>query len=316
MINFQGIPPSEVVTSIQKKGYFYLEKALAHETVDQLLSEINFDQILVNNNNVGPVISGTQRFLTHCLSTSKQAYDAITSPKVLEICDGYFTDRYQITNHRFCQTRESYHMPWHTDNNLQTGSQLTGKHRMPGLLFLFYLSEENVSPFQYIESSHTWSDKHDSEIYLSDRWVTTHHSEQIKTFHMTKGSLMICNIHGIHRAVPFQNRYHQRNIFLFQIDQVGDRYLGHGEQNLINTAFIDNPSPKLFSYLGFGIQRNYPAFPNSSVATMKLKDLISLQKQLLPLTFKAIGKTLVKSLFPGEAMVTLKRAAWAAKAKP
>lgn len=312
---FDDISTTEIIASIHGKGYYAFNEALTNQYVDQLLKEVDFDEILVNHNDVGVVISGTQRFLTHCLAKSKSTYDLITSQRVLDICDSYFTERYQLTNHRFCQTRKTFHMPWHTDNNLQTGRQLSGKHQMPGLLFLFYLSEINQSPFQYIEDSHNWSQQYSHEIYLTDRWVEAHHKEKVLNFRMPKGSLVICNIHGIHRAAPFCDPHHIRNILLFQVDQVGNGHIGHGEQNLIDTAFIDNPSIALFNYLGFGVRRDYPAFPNSSVATMTAKDLLNLQRQLLPLTLKALAKDLVKTLLPGEAIVNLKRAAWTLRSK-
>lgn len=312
---FKNTPISEVVSAIETQGYYFFEDVLTEQYVDQLLEEINFDHILVNNNDVGVVSSGTQKFLTHCLAKSKKAYDLITCRKVLDICNAYFTDKYQLTNHRFCQTRRSFHMPWHTDNNLQLDSQLSGKHPMSGLLFLFYLSDQNLSPFQYVKGSHTWSHDYDNEIYLSDRWVETHHSEDILTFKMSKGSLIICDIHGIHRAVPFYDRHHFRNILLFQVDQIGKNYIGHGEQNLINTEFIDNPSTELFGYLGFGVKRNYPAFPNSSAASMTIQDLLVLQQQLLPLMLKAIAKSLAKTVLTGEMIVGIKRTIWAFKTR-
>lgn len=303
----------DIVNAIQDDGFYYASSALTEQYIDQLLAEVQFDNLLLNNNDVGVVTSGTQKFLTHCLAKSKRAYDLITSQQVLDICNAYFTERYQLTNHRFCQTRRAFHMPWHTDNNLQTGGQLSGKHRMPGLLFLFYLSEQNQSPFQYIKDSHRWSQQYDHEIYLSDQWVETNYRAEVLSFKMPKGSLMVCDTHGIHRAAPFQDRAHIRNILLFQVDQVGDRYIGHGEQNLVNTEFIDRLDPAVFDYLGFGIRRDYPAFPSSSAATMPVQDLIHLQKMLLPLTLTAMLKQVAKKVIPGNWMVQIKRTIWALK---
>lgn len=311
----EEISVAEIINSIRQEGCYFTEIALSESYVEQLLAEVNFDDLLVNSNDVGVVTSGPQKFLTHCLAKSKKAYDLITSEKVIEICNAYFTERYQLTNHRFCQTCKGFHMPWHTDNNLQNGSQLSGKHTMPGLLFLFYLSEQNVSPFQYLKASHVWSEQYNHEIYLGDRWVEAHHHDAVVSCKMPKGGLIVCDTHTIHRAAPFFDRHHNRNVLLFQVDQIGNTYIGHGEQNLINTEFIDNLSPDLFSYLGFGIRRDYPAFPNSSAATMPIQGLFKLQKQLLPLTLKVITKSLVKTLLPGEMIVGLKRLAWAVKSK-
>ena len=304
---------SNIVKSIQEQGYFFAEQALSKAEVNHLLADFKDDEILLNSNDVGTVISGNQRFLTHCLAKSKVAYDLITSQWVLDICSAYFSDRYQLTNHRFCQTRKGFHMPWHTDNNLQNGRALSGKHSMPGLLFLYYLSEQNVSPFQYVRGSHRWSQRYSDEIYLSDEWVTSHHGDDVVNIAMPQGSLVICDIHAIHRAAPFRQRHHYRNVLLFQVDQVGQGYPGHGEQNLINTEFIDHLSPALASYLGFGAKRDYPAFPNSSAATMTVQDLLRLQRQILPLMAKATAKQLAKAILPGAVIVQLKRRAWAAK---
>lgn len=305
----------EIANAIREHGLCYFPNALTEQYVEQLLAEVEFDKLLLNHNDVGVVTSGTQKFLTHCLAKSRKAYNLITSQQVLDICNAYFTDKYQLTNHRFCQTRSAFHMPWHTDNNLQLGSQLSGKHCMPGLLFVFYLSDEIQSPFQYLKDSQRWSHQYNNQIYLRDQWVEEHHQSEVLTFKMAKGSLIICDTHGIHRAAPFCERNHIRDILLFQVDQVGDQYIGHGEQNLINTEFLDQLSPEICNYLGFGVRRDYPAFPNSSAATMSLYDLFNLQKQLLPLTVTAVTKNLVKMLLPGEAMVRLKQLAWAIKTR-
>lgn len=270
---------------------------------------------MVNNNDVGAVISQNIKFFTHCLASSKKAYDIITSRKVLDICKEYFNDTYKITNHRIYQTYKSAHMPWHTDNNLQIGKQLVAKHNMPGLLFLFYLSDVTQNAFQYIKDSHKWSHKYSHEIYLSDNFIEKNYNNDILSFPMKKGAIIICDIHGIHRAEPFRDDNYSRTTLLFQVDQVGSKYIGHGEKNLVNTEYLDNLTPEVMDYLGFGFPRKYPAFPSSSVATMTPQDILALQKQLLPQTIEALGKTLVKSLLPAEAFINLKRILWYLKSK-
>jgi hypothetical protein len=306
---FEEIGDRQIAKAIQDKGYFIFENALIEPYIDDLLEEINFNNILVNTNDVGIVFSGCQRFLTHCLAKSKKTYDLITSRRILNICNEYFNDRYQLTNHRICQTLKTVGMPWHTDNNLQIENRLSGKHNMQGILFLFYLSNVEMSPFQYIKDSHNWSQNYD-EIYFSDSWIDSNYQKDILTFKMKKGGFIACNIHGIHRAKPFQDRNHTRTILLFQVDRLGSEHIGHGEQNLINTEYIDNLSPELSSYLGFGIKRNYPAFPNSSVATMELQDILSLQSQLLPQFTTAFVKKIIKTLLPQKLIVNAKRMGW------
>ncbi|MGB3192017.1 MAG: phytanoyl-CoA dioxygenase family protein [Limnoraphis sp.] len=313
--NFQNVTTDKIVDSLHQKGFFVFEEALTEEYIDELLQEVNFNQVLVNTNDVGVVIAKHQKFLTHCLAKSKKAYDLITSPQILEICDNYFQDRYVLINHRIYQTQKISHMPWHTDNNRQVGRQLSSKHDMPGLLFLFYLSDVTKNPFQLVQDSHLWSHKHNHEIYLSDNFIEEKYKKYIITFPMKKGSLILCNIHAVHRAEPFKDDNYTRNTLLFQVDQVGCNVIGHGEKNLVNTEFIDNINPKIMNYLGFGYKTDYPAFPNTSISTLTLQDLISLHRQLLALTLKASAKNLALSLLPGEIIIQIKRLLWNWKSK-
>ncbi len=314
-VKFINLNVPLIVNEIKQNGYFICEEALEKEYIDELLKEVDFNNILVNNNDVGTVISQNCKFFTHCLASSKKTYDIITARKVLDICKEYFDDNYKLTNHRIYQVYKSGHMPWHTDNNLQTGKQLVAKHNMPGLLFLFYLSDVTKNAFQYLKNSHKWSHKYDTEIYLSDSFIDKNYKNDILSFPMKKGALIICDIHGIHRADPFNDDNYSRTTLLFQVDQVGNKYIGHGEKNLVNTEYLDNLTPEVMDYLGFGFPRNYPAFPNSSVATMTPQDILALQKHLLPQTIQALIKSLAKYLLPAETFINIKRTLWSLKLK-
>lgn len=229
-LNFINVSSNQIVNDVKTKGYFVFEQALTEQYVDEMVQEVGFNQILVNTNDVGVVIAQNQKFLTHCLANSKRIYDIITCQKVLDICKRYFNDIYKLTNHRIYQTYKNGHMPWHTDNNLQVGKELVAKHDMPGLLFLFYLSDVTKNAFQYVNDSHQWSHKYDHEIYLSDSFIEDNFKNDIISFPMKKGTLIACDIHGIHRAEPFQDKNYSRTTLLFQVDQVGNKYLGHGEK--------------------------------------------------------------------------------------
>jgi hypothetical protein len=312
---FKNLSTSQIVNDLKTKGYFVFEQALTEQYVEELLQEVNFNQILVNTNDVGVVIAYDQKFLTHCLASSKKAYDIITCQKFLDICKEYFHDSYKLTNHRIYQTSKNGHMPWHTDNNIQLGKELVAKHKMPGLLFLFYLSDVTKNAFQYVKDSHTWSQKYGTEIYLSDSFIDSNYKKDILTFQMKKGSLILCDIHGVHRAEPFQDKDYTRSTLLFQVDQVGNDYVGHGEKNIVNTEYLDDLTPEIMDYLGFGFKRNYPAFPNTSVVTMNPQDIFELQKRLLPLTLEAISRSVVKFLVPAELIINAKRILWHLKSK-
>ena len=95
---FTNISSHQIVNEIKTKGYFAFEGALTEQCVEEFLQEIDFNQVLVNTNDIGVVIAQNQRFLTHCLANSKKSYDIITSRLVLDICKGYFDDTYNLTN--------------------------------------------------------------------------------------------------------------------------------------------------------------------------------------------------------------------------
>lgn len=313
--DFNDISTSQIVQELKTKGYFAFEQALTQTYIEELLQQIDFNQVLVNSNNVGVVLAKNIKFLTHCLANSKKTYDVITSRKVLDICKGYFDDDYKLTNHRVYQTSHFSHMPWHTDNNRQIGKKLDSKHNMPGLLFLFYLSDVDRNAFQYIKDSHTWSEKYSHEVYLSDRFIENNHHKDIISFPMRKGSIIVCSTHGVHRAEPFKDKNYGRTSLLFQVDEVGSDNIGHGEKNLINTEFIDNASQEIMDYLGFGFRRDYPAFPNSSITTMTPQDLLKLQRQLFLKTTQALLKSFITTMLPGEAVINAKRMIWRFKSK-
>jgi hypothetical protein len=309
-LDFLNFSNTEIVNDLKTKGYFVFEQALTEQYVDELLQEVDFEQILVNTNDVGVVIASDIKFLTHCLANSRKAYDVITSTKVLDICKEYFTDSYKLTNHRIYKTTKKGHMPWHTDNNLQSGKQLSAKHNMSGLLFLFYLSDVTTRAFQLVKNSQAWSGNYRHEIYLSDSFIQNNYSQDILTFPIKKGSVIICDIHAVHRAEPFKDEDYARYTLLFQIDEVGSDHVGHGEKNLVNTEYLDNVTPEVMDYLGFGFRRDYPAFPNTSVATMKLSDVWKVQKQLFLQTFQVLTKKLVINILPGGVIVNVKRIIW------
>ncbi|WP_193195802.1 phytanoyl-CoA dioxygenase family protein [Nostoc sp. MG11] len=312
-LSFLNSSTSQIVSDLKTKGYFVCEQALIEQCVEELLQEVDFNKILVNTNDVGVVIAYDQKFLTHCLAHSKKSFDIITSQKVLDICKQYFDDNYKLTNHRIYQTSKVGNMPWHTDNNLQIGKKLVSKHDMPGLLFLFYLSDVTKNAFQLVKDSHIWSPKFNHEIYLTESFIDSKYKKDILTFSMKKGTLILCDIHAVHRAEPFQDKTYTRSTLLFQVDQVGSEYVGHGEKNIVNTEYLDNLNLEVMEYLGFGFKRNYPAFPSTSAATMTPEDIFSLQKQLLPQMFKAFTKKLVTSLLPGKIVVNIKRILWLLK---
>ncbi|HEX8277350.1 MAG TPA: hypothetical protein VF540_01600 [Segetibacter sp.] len=313
--HFFNVDNDDIVRDVKSKGYYTCEDALEKGSVEELLGKINFDKVLINENDAGVVTANNSKYLTHCLACSEEVYNIVTSEKVLEICDKYFTKKFRLTNHRVYQTNKQNHMPWHTDNNRQTGAVFNGKHNLRGLLFMFYLSDVTKNAFQYIQSSEKISSKYSDEIYLTNKYISDTYSKDIVTLKMKKGTFILCDTHGLHRAEPFNDAAYSRTTLLFQVDEVGDEDEGHGEKNIINTAYLNNVTPLLAEYLGFGYNRSYPAFPNSSLDTLPISTISKIQKQIISSTCIAAYKGLVKLLLPGDALVKAKQLRWKSKLK-
>ena len=304
---FLSVSNRQIVNEIKSNGYYAFEEALDPAFVDEILAEVNFNDISLNKNDVSVVATQNNKYLTHCLASSEKAYNIITSPKILAICKEYFTDTYKLINHRIYQTSKKQHLPWHTDNNRLEGAQMSEKHDMPGLFFMFYLSEVPKNPFQMVRGSHLWSHKYNSESFFTDSFIDKNHADDVVTFRLKKGSFILCDTHGIHRAEPFNDDNYNRTTLLFQVDQVGNNNAGHGEKNIINTEYLKNLTPEISDYLGFGFKRDYPAFPDTSIATMTTPDILKLQKQLFSKSFGAIGQNIVRSVLPANVITSLKR---------
>jgi hypothetical protein len=313
--NFIDSDSDTIVSEVQEKGYFVCEGALKENSISEIINNIDFDKILINENDAGAVTALNNKYLTHCLACSEEVYKIITSKMVLDICDKYFSRKYRLVNHRVYETRRSQHMPWHTDNNTQSGAEFNGKHSMRGLLFLFYLSDVTKNAFQFIEGSHKIASNYSNKVYLSESYVNDTYLEEVVTFKMKKGSLFVCDTHGLHRAEPFKDGNYKRTTLLFQVDEVGEEDLGHGEKNLLNTAYLNNLTPRIMDYLGFGYNCSYPAFPNSSSQTLPLKSIITIQKILIKSFVKAGIKELIRLALPGELLVKAKQIRWSVKSK-
>lgn len=298
---------TEVASELKyEAGYVVIEGAIQKEIIASILDTVNMDEYLVNNNTVGVVHAQQTNFHSHTLAVSKECYDIVTNEKIREICSNFFNGPHKISNQRISETRTKAHMPWHTDNNLQSGNTFVGKHTLPGILFLLYLSDvSDTNPFQFIHDSQKWSPQHD-ERFFSDDYIEQNYADKIVSVRAPKGTLVICNTHLIHRAEPFNRPGFKRLTYLFQIDALSDDYLGHGEKLLINPSFVDDTSPDVLNYLGFGVKSTYPTFPQTSVTSMLPQDLWLLQRAIFPMAIRGLILSLIKALLPSKALIRLK----------
>ena len=285
----------EIVLSLRKNAYALIENAVSEDIVNNILAVTASPVVSVNGNDLSTVIQGNTQFFTNIVAHSRVVYDIITSPLVINLCTTVLGDHSQLVNNRIQTTRAQISMPWHTDNNLLSNGKLVGRHDMPGLQFVLYLTSVSAAPFLFIKGSHEWSLNHKNQ-YLSDE-VIVNSGYEIVELVPPPGSLLILNTHLFHRASPIRKSSYMRSILLFQVDDISANYPYHGEKLFVNPAFLDNFSPQISSFLGFGRTRSYPPFPESSFGTLDLNHayfvLLKLLRSLPILTLKALLKRIL-----------------------
>jgi ectoine hydroxylase-related dioxygenase (phytanoyl-CoA dioxygenase family) len=297
--DFDQIDPKTIADELKfGSGYYVFKQALTAETLSAITALASDNELLINNNNLGFVRTQWSKFLSYTLAVSKECYDLVTSEQILGICRQYFDNPYKISNQRIYETHTKSHLPWHTDNNLQSGNSYKGKHELPGLMFLLYLTDvDETNPFQLIAGSQKWS-KENSGRFFTDTFIEQNYTKDLLTVRAPKGSLIVCNSHLVHRAEPFHEPGFKRLTYIFQVDELSGSYPSHGERLLVNTSFVEHTSPELLTYLGFGSQSGYPSFPDTSVATLLPADLFSLQGRIISKAFSVLARSAARSLIP------------------
>ena len=256
---FQEIEINNVVKEINENGYFAFANALTSEAVSKIEKEAK-TKLDINQNKISGVYFEKQYYFTNLLTISKTFYDFVTSKFVLETCERYLGNSFRLKALRYYETYGGTHMQWHTDNKTDKSFA-----HIPGLIFIFYVSDVENGQFQYIKGSHTWSGKKGYSDY-SDDFINKNYKDKIKNFKLSKGSLIIYNTYGIHRAEPvFKNNFTRRSVF-FQVDSE----IENSEPIILNTKFITEMNDKISMFLGFGKPSNYEVFPKSSLNTLPL----------------------------------------------
>ena len=256
---FQKVEIESVVKEINENGYFAFENALSSEAICKIEKEAKTN-LNINHNKISGVYYDKQYFFTNLLTVSKTFYDFVTSKFVLETCERYLGNSFRLKALRYYETYGGHHMQWHTDNKTDKGFA-----HIPGLIFIFYVSDVENGQFQYIKGSHTWSGKKAYSNY-SDDFINKNYKDKIKNFKLSKGSLIIYNTYGIHRAEPvFKNNFTRRSVF-FQVDSE----IENSEPIILNTKFITEMNENISMFLGFGKPSNYEVFPKTSLNTLPL----------------------------------------------
>lgn len=295
---FKNLEFNHISKQIKERGYFAFSKAINQETINKIHQDATRFKLNLNNNNIGGVYTDNQYFLTNLLSVSKKFYDFVSSQIVFDICKTYLGEKFRLKALRYYETYGMHKMQWHTDN--KTDKKFS---HIPGLIFIFYISDVDDGQFQYIEGSHLWSGEKAYNNY-SDEFIQQNHKDKIKDFRMPSGSLIIYNTYGIHRAKPVYNKKFIRKSVFFQVDSEID----NAEPIILNAEYITKVNDDIKMFFGFGKNSNYEIYPKTSINSLPIRTnilkilmqfilhrFLKSCKRLIPKRIKKILKYFLKS---------------------
>ena len=107
---------------------------------------------------------------------------------------------------------------------------------------------------------------------------------------MPKGSLVIYDTTGIHRAKPFKNNNFVRKSLYFQIDATNE----NSEEIVINVKFLNNINQDIEKLLGFGKESGLPVYPKTNL------NKLPINKKILLVIFKWFIYRTMRFLFRAE----------------
>ena len=257
---FHNIDIEIVVKELQDKGYFSFPKALSNDALRAIEQDATKSKLNLNNNEISGVYSEKQYYLTNLLSVSKTFYDFVTSNFVFDVCKNYLGNEFRLKALRYYETFGGHHMQWHTDNKTDRDFA-----KIPGIIFIIYVSDVEDGEFQYIEGSHLWSGEKAYNNY-DDDLIQKKYKDKIKSFKYPKGSLILYNTYGIHRAKPVTDKNFLRKSVFFQVDTE----IENSEPIILNTKFISTINNDIKMLFGFGKPSNYKVHPYTSIKSLPL----------------------------------------------
>ena len=261
---FHNIDIEIVVKELQDKGYFSFPKALSNDALRAIEQDATKSKLNLNNNEISGVYSEKQYYLTNLLSVSKTFYDFVTSNFVFDVCKNYLGNEFRLKALRYYETFGGHHMQWHTDNKTDRDFA-----KIPGIIFIIYVSDVEDGEFQYIKGSHLWSGEKAYNNY-DDDLIQKKYKDKIKSFKYPKGSLILYNTYGIHRAKPVTDKNFLRKSVFFQVDTE----IKNSEPIILNTKFISTINNDIEMFFGFGKPSNYKVHPYTSIKSLPLSNKV------------------------------------------
>ncbi len=264
---FLNCDNTKIVNEIKTKGFFKFENALTQDFINNIIDDVKNADLSLNKNNIAGVYftHGNQFFLTHMLAASKNFYNYCTNLKVINFCKEIFGNLFRLKALRYYENFGGQHMQWHTDNRRYDRDKGETHTTAPGIIFLAYLSDVEDGEFQYIEKSHIWSGENTHHDYTVD-YVEQNFKKDVVGFKGKKGTILIYNSWGVHRAKPTNNKNFVRKTLFFQVE----KDTSQSEPILLNAEFLNNLNDDVKMFLGFGKKATNDVYPNTDIYTMPL----------------------------------------------
>ena len=257
---FLSLDPAKIARAIGTTGFFAIEGALTPQFLDKIEEDVSRNRFGLNLNQVTGVFANRQYYLVDMLAVSKAFFDYCTHAAVFAISRQYLGAHFRLQSLRYYETFGKHLMQWHTDNKTDRSFA-----HIPGLIFIAYASDVNDGEFQYVSGSQKWSGAKGYNDYPDD-FVTDMYGKDIVSFKLPRGSVIIYDTYGIHRAKPVEDKNFVRKSLFFQVDTE----LNNAERIIVNTAFLDKLDDETKMYLGFGLPSEYAAFPKTGLQSLPL----------------------------------------------
>ena len=264
--DFLKISPIEITKKIKSSGFFYYEEALSEKFINSIKESFSSSDLSLNINYLSGVHTKTQYFNTNILAISKAFYKLCTSKLILNICSLFLESSYfRLKAVRYYETFKNNKMRWHTDT--KTSKKFS---EIKGLIFIIYITDVYDGEFQYIDGSHKDSKNFKKNDFTYEEISKLYSQKNIISFKGKKGSIIIYNTAGIHRANPdIKSKKSPRKSLFFQVD-----LSTNSETIIINPSFINPSQKEIFYYLGFGEKNTYDSFPSTTIEDLPFKKFL------------------------------------------
>jgi hypothetical protein len=295
--SFLSVPDGTIVKAIKTDGVFCAPAALTENFLSLICDEIARTGHGLNRNWISPVFTRDQLFLCHMFAVSRSFIKFCTHPRFFGLFDQILGSSYRLKVHRYYETYGGHHMRWHTDNRRES----TFVHT-PGLVVLAYISDVEDGEFQFVRRSQNWSGEKGYNDY-TDQFVEQNCYKDILSLPGPRGTLIIYDSYGIHRARPVKKGKFVRKSIVFQVDGAPEA----SEPLLINPEYIDNLDDRMKRYLGFGQPSGLILWPQTDLSTMPL----SMQSEIFWYFMRRLGKKISRApakMLPVQVKSVIKRA--------